>query len=163
MYLLCVKIFKSGPVLCDPMDCSLPGSVHEILQARILEWVATPFSRGSSWPRIEPTSLRCPALAGRFLTTGETWETLFLTSVQFSSVAQSCPTLCDPMNCSMPGLPGVHSNSHPSSRWCHPASSSTVVPFSSCPQSLPVISFICGILKNDTNELVFKTEIDSCV
>ena len=35
--------------LCDPMDCSPPGSsVHGILQARILEWVAIPFSRGSS-------------------------------------------------------------------------------------------------------------------
>ena len=39
-------------VLCDPMDCSLPGSiVHGILQARILEQVAIPFSRGSSQPR----------------------------------------------------------------------------------------------------------------
>ena len=38
--------------LCNPMDCSPPGSsVHGILQARILEWVAMPFSRGSSWPR----------------------------------------------------------------------------------------------------------------
>ena len=105
--------------------------------------------------------------------------------VQFSSVAQSCPTLCDPMNRSTPGLPvhhqlpeftqthvrvrdiqfssvqfshsvvsdslqphesqharppcpsptaGVHSNSRPSSRWCHPAISSSVVPFSSCLQ-----------------------------
>ena len=62
-------------------------------------------------------------------------------SVQFSSVAQSCPTLCDLMNRSTPGLPsptpGVHSNSHPSSRWCHPAISSSVIPFSSYPQSLP--------------------------
>ena len=33
--------------------------------------------------------------------------------------------------------PGVHSNSHPSNRWCHPAISSSVIPFSSCPQSLP--------------------------
>ena len=40
---------QSCPTLCDPMDCSLPGSsVHGILQARILEWVATPSSRGSS-------------------------------------------------------------------------------------------------------------------
>ena len=40
------------PTLCDPMDCSPPGSsVHEILQARILEWVAIPFCRGSSQPR----------------------------------------------------------------------------------------------------------------
>ena len=38
--------------LCDPMDCNLPGSsVHGILQARILEWIAMPSSRGSSWPR----------------------------------------------------------------------------------------------------------------
>ena len=37
---------QSSPILCDPMDCSLPGSsVHGILQARILEWVAIPFSR----------------------------------------------------------------------------------------------------------------------
>ena len=62
-------------------------------------------------------------------------------SVQFSSVAQSCLTLCDTINRSTPGLPsptpGVHSNSRPSSQWCHPAISSSVVPFSSCPQSLP--------------------------
>ena len=40
------------PTLCDPMGCSLPGSsVHGILQARILEWIAISSSRGSSWPR----------------------------------------------------------------------------------------------------------------
>ena len=40
------------PTLRDPMDCSLPGSsVHEIFQARVLEWVAISFSRGSSRPR----------------------------------------------------------------------------------------------------------------
>ena len=40
------------PILCDPMDCSPPGSsVHGILQTRILEWAAIPFSRGSSQPR----------------------------------------------------------------------------------------------------------------
>ena len=67
----------------------------------------------------------------------------FNLSVQFSSVAQSCPTLCDPMNwqharppCPSP-TPGVHSNSCALSPWCHPAISSSVVPFSSCPQSLP--------------------------
>ena len=63
-------------------------------------------------------------------------------SVQFSPVAQSCPTLCDPMNCSTPGLPVHHqllefTHTHSLSRWCHPAISSSVVPFSSCPQSLP--------------------------
>ena len=42
-----VKIIQSCPTLCDPMDYT----VHGILQARILEWVASPFSRGSSQPR----------------------------------------------------------------------------------------------------------------
>ena len=50
--------------LCDPMDCNLPGSsVHGILQARILEWAAIPFSRGSSRPR-DQTQVSCAA--GRF-------------------------------------------------------------------------------------------------
>ena len=41
--------------LCNPRDCSPPGSsVHRISQARILKWVFIPFSRRSSWPRIEP-------------------------------------------------------------------------------------------------------------
>ena len=64
-------------------------------------------------------------------------------SVQFSSHAQSCPTICDRMNRSTPGFP-VHyqtpagfSNSCQSSWWCHPTISSSVVPFSSCLQSFP--------------------------
>ena len=49
--------------LCDPMDCSQPGfSVHRILQARILEWVAMLAFGGSSHPRIEPTSPAAPVL-----------------------------------------------------------------------------------------------------
>ena len=44
------KSFRSCPTLCDPMDCSPPGSsVHGIFQARVLEWVAISSSRGSSW------------------------------------------------------------------------------------------------------------------
>ena len=63
-------------------------------------------------------------------------------SVQFSSVAQSCPTLCKPMNRSTPGLPvhqkaGVHLNPCPLSWWCHPTISSSIVPFFSFPQSFP--------------------------
>ena len=46
------KLLQSSLTLCDPMDCSLPGSsVHGILQVRILETVAMPSSRGSSRPR----------------------------------------------------------------------------------------------------------------
>ena len=50
---MCVRLsFQLCPALYDPMDCSPPdSSVHGILQARILEWVATPSSRGSSWSR----------------------------------------------------------------------------------------------------------------
>ena len=51
-YLCLVWVAQSCPTLCNPMDCSLPGSsVHGIFQASILEWVAISFSRGSSWPR----------------------------------------------------------------------------------------------------------------
>ena len=57
----------SCQTLCNSMDCSPPGSsVHGILQARILEWVAMPSSRGSSQPRDRTMS---PALAGMFFTT----------------------------------------------------------------------------------------------
>ena len=57
---------------CDPMYCSLPGSsVHEILQARILKWVAIPFSRGSFWPR-DWMGVSC--IAGRFFTIWATRE-----------------------------------------------------------------------------------------
>ena len=52
-----MKITWSYLTLCDAIDCSLLGSsVHGILQARILEWVAIPFSRGSSDPGIKPRS-----------------------------------------------------------------------------------------------------------
>jgi len=72
---------------------------------------------------------------------------LTFSSVQFSSVAQSCLTLCDPMNHSTPGLPVHHqlpesTQTHVHCRWCHLTISSSVIPFSSCPQSLPAsVSF----------------------
>ena len=61
------KVAHSGPTLRDSHGlCSLPGSsVHGILQTRILEWVALPFSRGSSQPR-DPTQVLCTA--GGFFT-----------------------------------------------------------------------------------------------
>ena len=73
------KSLQLCPTLCYSVDGSPSGSfVHGIVQARILEWVAISFS-------IDP-----------------------LSSDQFSSVTQSCPTLCDPMNRSTPGLPVHH-------------------------------------------------------
>ena len=57
---------QSRLTLCDPMDCNPPGSsVHEILQARILEWIALPSSRGSSQLR-DQTRVSC--IAGGFFT-----------------------------------------------------------------------------------------------
>ena len=67
----------------------------------------------------------------------------FMLSVQFSSVAQLCPTLCYPMDAKHARLPcpspppRACSNSCPLSRWCHPTISSSVVPFSSHLQSFP--------------------------
>ena len=66
-----------------------------------------------------------------------------LHSVQLSLVAQSCPTLCDPIDCSTPGflvhhqLPELAQIQRPSSWWCHPTISPSVIPFSSCLQSFP--------------------------
>ena len=135
-----------------------------------------------------------------------------------SEVAHSCPTLSDPMDCSLPGssvhgifqarvlewgfsqfssvhsvvsdslqphelqharppcpspTPGVYWNSCPSSWWCHPASSSSVAPFSSCPQSLPASGsfpmsqlFAWGgrlsISKNLVVVAVFKWSVPTC-
>ena len=60
------KTLQSCPTLCDPIDCSPPGSpVPGILQARILEWVAFPFSSGSSQPRDQT---EVSHIAGRFFT-----------------------------------------------------------------------------------------------
>ena len=57
------EVAQSCPTLCDPMDCSLSDpSVHGIFQARVLEWIATSFSRGSSRPR---NQTRVPRTAGR--------------------------------------------------------------------------------------------------
>ena len=59
--------FSRVQLFCDPTDCSPPGSsVHEISQARMLEWVSFSSSGDLSHPGIEPAS---PALAGRFFTT----------------------------------------------------------------------------------------------
>ena len=166
-----VKVAQSCPTLCDPIDCI----VHGILQARILEWVA--FSRGSFQPRVwtqvshitgryfyqlshrgsprilewvaylfsrrsssprNGTGVSC--VAGRFFSN---WA---IRKAHISSVQFSCSVVSDFLRshelqhtrppCPSP-TPGVHSNSCPLSRWCHPAISSSVSPFSSCPQYLP--------------------------
>ena len=73
-----VKVTQSCLTLCDPLNCHPPGSsVHEIFQARILEWVAIPFSRRSSWVR-DQTQVSC--IADRFFTIWATREVLMTSS-----------------------------------------------------------------------------------
>ena len=69
------EVAQSCPTLCDPMDCSLSGSsVHGIFQARVLEWVAISFSKGSSRPR---DWTQVSHIAGRHFTVWATSEVLF--------------------------------------------------------------------------------------
>ena len=87
----CVLVVQSCLTLWDPMDCSLSGSsVHGILQARILDWVAIPFSKGSSQPRSR-TQVSCTA--GRFFIIWVTREAhlclsiyIFISPSPFSSL-----------------------------------------------------------------------------
>ena len=65
------EVAQLCPTLCDPMDCSLPGSIHGIFQARILEWVAISFSTVSSWPR---DRTQVSHIAGRCFTVWATRE-----------------------------------------------------------------------------------------
>ena len=68
------EVTQSCLTLCDPIDCSLPGSsVHGIFQARVLEWVAISFSRGSSQPK-NRTQVSC--ITGRCFTIWTTREDL---------------------------------------------------------------------------------------
>ena len=112
----------------NPMAWSPPASsALWILQERILEWVAMPFSRGSSQPR-DQTQISCNA--GRFFTD---WAT---SSVQFSHLVMSYSLQPHELQHTRPPCPsptpGVHPNPCPLSRWCHPTISSSAIPFSSC-------------------------------
>ena len=109
----CVKSLQLCLTLCDPMDHSPPGSsVHGILQARIL--LSCPPPGDLHNPEIEPKSLTSPVLAGSFITTSATWEAPITQSQLIISLAisvcmhakspQSCPNLCDRMNCNLPGI-----------------------------------------------------------
>ena len=86
--LLCVC-----PTLCDPLDCSAPGSsVHGPLQARVLEWVAMPSSTGSSWPGTEPSFPRvsCRWLLHKLRHWGVHLGALILLNLR-SLVGKCCP------------------------------------------------------------------------
>ena len=102
-----VNVLQSCPTLCNPMDCVPPGSsAHGILQARILEWVAMPSSRGLSQPR-DQTHVSYVFCIGRQVL----YHYRHLRSPGYSPATaaaksrQSCLTLCDPIDGSPPGSP----------------------------------------------------------
>ena len=102
---VCMLVARSCLTLCDPMDCNPPGSsVHSIFQARALEWVAISFSRDSSQPRDRTQVSHIVGQTPYRLS----HQGSLVSTVQFSSVTQLCPTLCTLMDCSMPGLPDHH-------------------------------------------------------
>ena len=77
------EVTQLCPTLCNPVDCSLPGSfLHGILQARILEWVAISFSRGSSWPR-DQTGVSC--IGGRCF---NLWATSSVISKNYTTASR---------------------------------------------------------------------------
>ena len=109
------------------MECIPLGSfVHGVLQTRILEWVAMPSFRGSSRHRVQ---------------TCNSYVYMYVYSLQFSRLVVSNflqphePQHARPP-CPSP-TPGVHSDSRPSSQWCHPAISSSVIPLLLLPSIFP--------------------------
>ena len=100
----CSLVTKSHPSLYDSRDCSRPGpSVMRFSRQEYWSGVPFPSPRDLSNLGIKTVS---PALVGIFVTTEPPGKPTIY--IQFSSVAQSCPTLCDPMNRSTPGLPVHH-------------------------------------------------------
>ena len=113
-------------------------SVHGISQARIAEWVAMSFSRGSSWPRDQA----CISCLGRHIIYHWATKEAPINVWQFSlSVVSDSLWPHGQQNARLPcpsPSPRACSNSHPSlSQWCHPTISSSVIPFS-CLHSFPV-------------------------
>ena len=79
---VCMLVAQSCLTVYGPMDCSPPGSaVYGILQARVLKWVATPFSRGSSQPRDQTW---VSSIAGRFIIIWATREAIYIAGVSQS-------------------------------------------------------------------------------
>ena len=140
------SVVQSYPTPCNSLDCSPPGSsVHWILQAIILEWVTISSSRGSSKHKDQ---IQVSHITGGFFTVWANREAHWVTwgapkkrSVQFSHSVVSNSLQPPGLQHARPPCPsptpGVYSNSCPLSWWCHPAISSSVVPFSSCLQSFP--------------------------
>ena len=136
--------------LCEPRDCSPPSSsVHGISEARILEWVAISFSRGSSLPR----DWNCIPWIGRLIlyhwATSEAQSSRSIVVQWLSHVWPFGSPWLQHARLSCPSLsPKACSNSYPLSQWYHPIILSSFVPFSSFLQSFPASgSFLMSVLR----------------
>ena len=130
--LCCCSVARSCPTPCDPMDCSLPGFPvpHHLLDfAKVhVQWMGDAIQ--PSHPLLFPLA-SCPQ---SFPASGS-----FPMSQLFTSGGQS--TGATPSS-----SPRVCSNSGPLSHWCHPIIPSSVMLFSSCPQSFPASGIVMGLL-----------------
>ena len=136
---LCFQAPQLTPKLCFPSTCSanllvfFPPKIFDMEHFKSLYWICYNTASISClgffgykacgilvpWPGFKPAPPACCCL-----------------------VTQSCPTLCNPLDCSMPDFPVLHYYPEfaqtlcPLSQWCHPTIPSSVIPISSCPQSL---------------------------
>ena len=158
---VCVLVAQSYLTLYNPMDFSLPGSsVHGILQAWILEWVVIPFSRDLTDACIEPRSSVLQVDSSLSESPGKSPHKILQPQIirnnisnwffnvknKKQSVQFSCSVVSDSLwphelqharpPCPSP-TPGAHPNPCPLSPWYHPAISSSIIAFSSWPQSFP--------------------------
>ena len=137
----CCLVTQSCPTLCNPMDCSTPGFpvLHYLVElAQIhVHWVGNAIQPFHPWLPPSPT-FNLSQHQGLFQWFGSSNQ---FSSVQFSPSVVSNSFLPHESQHARPPCPsptpGVHSDSRPLSQWCHPAISSSAIPFSSCPQSLP--------------------------
>ena len=130
--LSCVRLFATPRTVACQAPLSMGFSKRDY-------WSGLPFPPPGDLPH-PGIKLASPVSAGGFFTTEPTGKPLIRYSVQFSRsvVSDSLqPHELQDVRPPCPSTPRVHSDSRPLSQWCHPAISSSVVPFSSCPQSLP--------------------------
>ena len=138
-----LSVICSGPNILSALQ--VPGVQN--YTKKYTQRIKSPDSE-KHWICLWTPSLTSSTTLGKLLNPSQPRCLLLQFSVQFSSVAQLCPALCDPMNRSMPGLPVHHqlpefTQTHVHRvGWCHPAISTSVVPFSSCPQSLPASGWV---------------------
>ena len=139
---MCANLLQSGFATIWTVACQAPLSM-EFSGREYCRGLPCPPPGDHPDPGIQFMSLRPLLLAGSLFPTSTTWEihTKLFSSVQFSHSVVSISLRPHASQHARPPCPsptpGAYSNSCASSRWCHPAISSSVIPFSSCPQSLP--------------------------